>query len=136
MTDCQINLVLDWLNYLSGRRPNQPQSFSRAAGNAKENLVRLCYAVCAIVPPGYEHAPLLSQSWQTRMTGRFEEHFEAFSVDELLRLIEGLKHIFRNQGQRDTQSLIARTKGEAARPLCGESGGQSQLPGDVSAEAI
>jgi hypothetical protein len=105
MSDRQLNHVLDWMNFLSGRRFKQPLSFDRSGAGSKENLVRLCYAVCAIVPPGYAKAPLLSESWQTRMTGRFEKNFEAFDEDELSKLIEGLKSIFRRQGQRHDETL-------------------------------
>ena len=123
MTDRQINHVLDWLNYLSGRRPRQPLSFDRSRASAKENLVRLLYAVCAIVPPGYERAPLLSESWQTRMTGRFERHFEAFDFEDLYKLVEGIKAIFRRQGQRDTEALTDRRHNTASKPLWGDNGG-------------
>jgi len=108
LNDRQINHVLDWLNFLSGRRGQQPMSFDRTKASHKENLVRLCYAVCGIVPAGYTKPPLLSESWQVRMTGRFEAHFEAFNLTELRVLVEGLKSIFRRAGQRDTETLADR----------------------------
>jgi hypothetical protein len=122
MTDAQVNHVLDWMNFLAGRR-RQPLSFNRNADQARSNLVRLCYAICGIVPPGYETAPMLSESWQVRMVGRFEPHFEAFQFEELMKLIEGLKYIFRRQGQRDTESLVAHTLKERELPLWGVDGG-------------
>ena len=105
MTDRQLNHVLDWMNYLSGRRKQQPLSFSRSGQDVIANHVRLLYAICAIIPQGYSKPPLLSESWQIRMTGRFEQHFERFDQDELHRLVEGIKAIFRRVGQRGLQTL-------------------------------
>lgn len=106
MTDRQINHVLDWLNFLAGRRPRQPVNFDRTGlGNPHANMVRVCYAVADIIPPGFTKSPLRSMKWQERVTGRCCAFFEEFAEEELWKLIEGLKAIFRRAGQRDTATL-------------------------------
>jgi hypothetical protein len=106
MTDRQVNHALDWLNYISGRRARQPLSFDRrAASDCHANHVRLCTAVSQIVPPGYEKSPLRSMTWQTRTCGRCAAFFEDLTIEELYKLIEGLKAIFRRAGTRGTQAL-------------------------------
>jgi hypothetical protein len=105
MSDRQINHVLDWLNYLAGRRARQPLSFPPGTGNAQVNLARLCHAIADIVPPGFERPPLRSASWQHRTAGRAAESFDDFEQDELRKLVEGLKAIFRRAGDRGTATL-------------------------------
>lgn len=105
MDDRDINHVLDWLNWLSGRRPRQPISFARRGVDPHANLVRLCYAVTAIVPPGYEVSPLRSMAWQERTCGRCAAFYEELTSDELTKLLEGLKGIFRRLGCRGPGTL-------------------------------
>lgn len=96
MTDRQVNHALDWLNYLAGRRSRQPVSFAPDGGQA--NLVRLCYAIRQVVPPGFERAPMLSSAWRERTAGR-SAPLEELTAGELVKLVEGIKAIFRRAGR-------------------------------------
>lgn len=115
MTDRQVNRCLDWLNYLQGIRP-QPRGFARDGLSPHANLVGLASAISRIVPPGYQVNPIRSPKWQERVAGRSCAFFDEFTVDELTRLVEGVKAIFRRLGQRDTETLHDKplTAGEQA----------------------
>ena len=108
MDDAQVNHVLDWLNWMAGRRAIQPRSFSKYGPDAHASLVRVCYAIAGCLPPGYEHPPMRSESWLIRTAGRAIQGFEGYTSDELWRLIEGLKAIFRRGGQRGVHTLDQR----------------------------
>lgn len=105
MDDRQVNHVLDWLNWMAGRRPLQPRSFSRHGADAHANLTRVCYAIQDCLPPGYERPPMRSQTWLIRTAGRPATGFEEYTPDELWRLIEGLKAIYKRGGQRRSETL-------------------------------
>jgi hypothetical protein len=104
MTDGQINHVLDWLSFFTGRRARQPLSFRRDGLSPVEGLSRLLYAVSGIVPPGYKSSPLQSESWLIRMTGR-AVGFHEYDQAELSKLVEGIKAVFRRAGQRSSETL-------------------------------
>lgn len=111
LSDRQVNHVLDWMYYLLGRRRAQPRSFSHSGGDAKSNLVRLCYALARQAPPGYEVSPLGSKAWQVRTCGRCAVAFEQLSARELSKLVEGVKAIYRRLGRRDTETFSQRPVG-------------------------
>lgn len=105
MEDSQLNHVLDWLNWLSGRRAQQPLSFGLRGRNSQVNLIRVCYALAKIVPPGFTKSPMASMTWQERMVGRCVTHFELLSGEECGKLIEGMKAIWRRLGKRSSETL-------------------------------
>jgi hypothetical protein len=71
-----------------------PASWGHRGRDPHVNLVRLCYALVDLLPPGYHHPPLRSQTWIERTAGRPAAFFEDLDTDELTRLIEGLKAIY------------------------------------------
>lgn len=108
LTDSQINHVLDWLFFMTGRRHQQPKTFDRTGSNAHVNLVRVCYALANSIPPGFSRPPMRSQTWQERTCGRHAAFFEELDSGELWKLIEGLKAIYRRSGQRGSETLDER----------------------------
>lgn len=106
MGDRQINHTLDWLNFLNGTRVQRPASFGQYHGEyARANLVRLCYSLELIVPPGYAKSPLMVPQWQQRTCGCSAQRYEDFDEEQLWKLIEGLKAIFRHLGTRKHADL-------------------------------
>ncbi|MCE5279410.1 MAG: phage protein GemA/Gp16 family protein [Planctomycetaceae bacterium] len=112
MTDRQVNHALDWLNYFAGVRYKMPTPFGRvgASGDAKANLVALCYAIAHIVPPGWTKPPLRSMQWQERTCGRCSPAFEDMEIEDLTKLIEGVKAIFYRMGLRSNVPLATDVK--------------------------
>ncbi len=131
MTDRLINHVLDWLNWMAGRRARQPISFDRLGRDPHANLVSVCYAVAKIVPPGYEVSPIRSMVWQERTCGKSAAFFEDLSSGELWRLIEGLKAIFARAGTRHQETTLDQKplSPDARRPDFFQPGGFSNNAG-------
>jgi len=109
LSDRQVNHVLDWLNYLSGRRGRRPAFFGRLGrtGDGKANLAALCHALCGVVPDGYEVSPMQSDAWRRRTCGGAGP-FEELNGYQLTKLIEGFKAISRRR-----EAGAANTEGRA-----------------------
>lgn len=107
MSDRQVNHAVDWMFYLSGRRTKRPPAFGQfpAGGAPHANLVRVAIAVASVVPPGYAVNPIRSPRWQRRVAGRACDDFGDFTVNELSKLIEGVKAVFARAGARGQATL-------------------------------
>ena len=108
MSDRQLNHVLDWLNWMTGRRHRQPLAFDgHACADVHANMVRLCYATANILPAGYERSPMRSMTWQVRTCGRCSAFFEDLGIEDLTKLIEGLKAILARQAAAAERQTFA-----------------------------
>ena len=67
-TDAELLLVLDWMNYLGGRRSRQP---GWAVGGETGRQVAELRRLTALPPAGYMASPLSSPEWIRRTLGRW-----------------------------------------------------------------
>ena len=98
MSDQEINLLVDWMFYFTGRRKRQPLLFSAKNENGHSRLVRLVESLANSIPPEFSKPPLKSASWQQRTAGKSVERFDELNIQELTKLIEGLKSIYARAG--------------------------------------
>jgi hypothetical protein len=115
MDDRRINHALDWMFYMAGKRRRMPALWGKYKNDTRANLVRLCYALKAIVPDGYQKSPLTSMTWQERTCGRCAAYFEEMTDGEMMKLIEGVKMILDRTG--NSQFKRESTGHSGVRPM-------------------